>query len=531
MRKAFLFLFLFISCAKFGPPPGGPEDKTPPEITGVSPLSGTVRVDTSAFLEFTLSKKVERTSLVKNLFISPALVDSFHDELKGKIYRVYPNRYLKKGITYVVTLGTGIRDLRGNVLAQAYTLSFSTGQTIDSGEIAGQLFEKTSSVGGALVKAFRISDSAVAIDWKKPDYQTTTGNDGRFKFSFLPSGRYRLLASAGEKFALYHREITASKIGAKEIPSQLFLEPADTAGLSLLSAQFNRDRLLVLTFNRPLNSSDTLLTNFRIVAPESVGLQSAFANPNEKDKLYLAASFPLKELEAKIYYSTASGKPTHLDSSVFLISASPDKTPPRLAWSEPKNRQGRIGFSDTLKFFFSEPVALASETALPSLYDSLNAAVSVVWSQPQANAFFFAPQKNLRPAEWYRFRFPAGSTVDRTDNAWTDSLWTAFQTYSPDSLGTVNGLAEGRGEDKIVLEFQELSSGWSKKAVVSDSVFSVPLLAGKYFLFGFVDTNGDQKREAGSLSPFAFPEPAFFYPDTIFVRSRFETEEVDISIR
>lgn len=531
MKKAFLFLFLFINCAKFGPPPGGPEDKTPPEITSVSPPSGATGVDTSAFFEFSFTKKVERTSLAKNVFISPALVDSFHDELNGKIYRIYPNRYLKKNITYVVTLGTGFRDLRGNFLAQAYTLSFSTGQTIDSGEIAGQLFEKTSPVNRALVKAFRISDSAAALDWQKPDYQTTSGNDGRFKFSFLPSGRYRLLASAGEKFALYHREITASKVGAKEIPFQLFLEPSDTAGLSLLSAQFSRDRLLVLTFNRPLNSSDTLLTNFRVAAPESVGLQSAFINPNEKDKLYLTAIFPLKELESKIYYPTASGKATRLDSSDFLISFSPDKTPPRLVWSEPKNRQGRLGLSDTLKFYFSEPVTLASETAVPTLYDSLNAAVSVVWSQPQADAFLFVPQKNLSPAEWYRFRFPAGSTVDRTGNSWPDSLWTLFQTYSPDSLGTVNGRVENRGEDKIVLEFRELFSGWSKKAAVTDSAFSVQLLAGKYFLFGFVDKNGDQKREAGTLSPFAFPEPAFFYPDTIFVRSRFETEGVDITIR
>ncbi|MCI0596772.1 MAG: Ig-like domain-containing protein, partial [candidate division Zixibacteria bacterium] len=119
-----------MSCAKFGAPPGGPEDKIPPEVLSVSPPSGSIQVDSGVFFEFTFSEKVQRASLAANVFISPPLADSFHDELKGKIYRVSPNRYLKKEVTYVVTLGTGVRDLRGNTLSQAYSLSFSTGEKI-----------------------------------------------------------------------------------------------------------------------------------------------------------------------------------------------------------------------------------------------------------------------------------------------------------------------------------------------------------------------------------------------------------------
>lgn len=539
MRRALFLPLLFLSCAKFGPPPGGPEDKTAPEIVSVFPASGSTKVDTASFFEFRFSKSVDRTSLARNVFVSPALIDSFHDELKGKIYRVFPNRYLAKGVTYVVTLGTGLRDLRGNPLAQAYSFSFSTGLTIDSGEIAGQVFEKTAPVLQAAVKAYRIADSAAEVNWKKPDYQTATGKDGRFKFSFLPSGRYRLLTQTAEKFGLYHRDVPAGKVGGKALPFQLFLETLDTAALALIDARFNRDRLLVLTFSRPLDFSDTLLTNFRLTAQGSIRLESAFFTPNEKEKLYCAADFPLREQEAKIYFSppTAGGeKIPERDSATFLAGVGLDKTPPRLVWSLPPNHQERAGLSDTLKFYFSEPVTLLSGDLQPSLSDSFGTSVPLVWSQPQANAFFFVPSKTLRSAEWYRFRFPAQSAADRAGNLLVDSLWLTFHTFFPDSLGTVTGRVEkaarlGKTSSSVVLEFRELSSGWRKKETVSDSAFSISLLAGKYFLFGFSDLNGNQKRDPGALSPFSFPEPAFFYPDTIFVRARFETEGVDIAIR
>ncbi|MGH8005230.1 MAG: Ig-like domain-containing protein, partial [Limisphaerales bacterium] len=515
MRKAFLFSFLFLSCAKYGAPPGGPEDKTPPEILTVAPPSGSIRVDSGAFFEFVFSEKVARASLAPNVFISPALPDSFRDELKGKTFRVYPNRYLQKGVTYVVTLGTGVRDLRGNPLAQAFSFSLSTGEKIDSGEIAGQVFDQTTPTAQASVKTYRITDTLAAVDWQKPDYQTSTGKDGQFKFSFLPSGRYRLLVSSGRKFGLYHRDAVTSRVGEKTVPIQISLAPFDTAALELLDARFNSDRFLVLAFNRSLDFRDTLAAGFSIftVSPtESIKVRSVFLNPNQKEKLYLAGDFPAVEREAVVRFPALAARygRKSLDSALFLVGAKPDETAPKLAFSEPPNRRERFGFSDTLKFYFSEPVFQNFEGNAPGLFDSLGTSVQMAWSQPQANAFFFTPQKNLRQGEWYRFRFPAGAVKGRAGNVVADSAALSFRTYFLDSLGTVSGRFAGKASGRILLEFRELRSGWTKIETVADSSFSVPMLSGKYFLSGFVDENGNRQREPGSLTPFAFPEPAFF---------------------
>lgn len=527
MRKALGLLLFLLGCAKFGPPPGGPEDKIPPEILSVRPASGSIRVDSSAFIEFVFSKKVEKTSLARNVFISPALPDSFSDELKRNTYRIFPRRYLSRGITYVVTLGTGVRDLRGNTLAQAYSFSFSTGESIDSGEIAGQLFEKTAPVRGAAVKLYRVADSLALVDGKRPAYQTTSGTHGRFKFSFLPLGRYRLLAEAQSKFALYHRDVTALKMGEKQPSFQLFLDVLDTASLKLADARMNRDRLLVLTFNKAPGFLDTALNRFRISGAE-VKLQSVFANPAEKEKLYLAGEFPLVEKEAALFFSPSGGGAS--DSIRFLVSASPDKSVPRLIFSDPANRSGRRGVADTLKLFFSEPVNLNPNANGLGLLDSLGIAIATVWSQPQTNALQFVPSQLLRAGEWHRFRLPSGALADRAGNPTADSLLLFFRTYFPDSLGSVSGRISGAKKGETVLEFRELSSGWSRKEKVRDSVYSTGLLSGRYFLFGYGDLNQNGRREPGSLAPFRLSEPAFFYPETVFVRARFETEGVDIEI-
>ncbi|MCI0597444.1 MAG: Ig-like domain-containing protein, partial [candidate division Zixibacteria bacterium] len=342
-------------------------------------------------------------------------------------------------------------------------------------------------------------------------------------------------ASLGQKFGLYHRDIVTAKVGERAFPAQIFLEPLDTAALELLDARMNSDRLLVLTFNRALDLFDTLASGFPVWVrspADSIAVRTVFSNPNQKEKIFLSADFPVVEKEAVVRFSALAAR--YLkgkgDTALFLIGAKPDKTPPKLVFSDPTNRRERMGLADTLKLYFSEPVGPNFEANASGLFDSLGAPVPMAWFQPQANGFFFAPQNPLRPGEWYRFRFPAGTVKDQAGNGSTDSAALSFRTYFPDSLGTVGGRFLGNTSRRIVRAFRELRSNWSKTETAADSAFSLPMLSGKYFLSGFLDENGNGKRESGSLSPFAVPEPAFFYPDTVFVRARFETEGIDITI-
>lgn len=68
-------VIVIAACARQGFPPGGPEDKTPPELAKVTPapLSANVPTGTSVIFEF--SKPMNHRSVEDNLFIVPIPAD------------------------------------------------------------------------------------------------------------------------------------------------------------------------------------------------------------------------------------------------------------------------------------------------------------------------------------------------------------------------------------------------------------------------------------------------------------------------
>jgi len=54
------------------------------------------------------------------------------------------------------------------------------------------------------------------------------------------------------------------------------------------------------------------------------------------------------------------------------------------------------------------------------------------------------------------------------------------------------------------------------------------VLPGKYFMGGFLDFNEDETLSLGQPEPFSPLEPFVVYPDTIYVRSRWRTEGVEL---
>ncbi|MGH7454020.1 MAG: Ig-like domain-containing protein, partial [bacterium] len=110
----------------------------------------------STHLEFTFSEKIDHASFEQALFISPASAQNEEKRLRFRwrglrVEVIFPDS-LRQERTYVVTLGTDVRDLRNNRLASAFSLAFSTGDSIDTGEIHGQIFHEKPA--GVLILAY-----------------------------------------------------------------------------------------------------------------------------------------------------------------------------------------------------------------------------------------------------------------------------------------------------------------------------------------------------------------------------------------
>ena len=181
---------LSLGCAKIGPPTGGPMDKEPPRILSHYPESDALEVARDTKVEIVFSEPMNREQTEAAIFTSPT----------GPLQLAWRGRRLRIAMplaeerTYVLTVGTGARDLRGNALTKSFTLAFATGLQLDEGLVRGRVYQDHQPVAGAHVWAYDLGTFSGRVGLDEPSYQTQSGTDGGLR---ICPPRSRPLSGAG----------------------------------------------------------------------------------------------------------------------------------------------------------------------------------------------------------------------------------------------------------------------------------------------------------------------------------------------
>ena len=120
-------LCLCCACAKVVPPQGGPVDNTPPQIVSNSPDIDQINVSLERYVEIVFSEPMDHRRTEEAIFVSPG--DPLGFRWRGRTLRI--DLVLRSERTYVVTVGTGARDLRNNALEQSFSFAFATGARLN----------------------------------------------------------------------------------------------------------------------------------------------------------------------------------------------------------------------------------------------------------------------------------------------------------------------------------------------------------------------------------------------------------------
>jgi hypothetical protein len=111
----------------------------------------------------------------------------------------------------------------------------------------------------------------------------------------------------------------------------------------------------------------------------------------------------------------------------------------------------------------------------------------------------------------------------------------SFKTYNIDSLGEVSGEVEiASSLDSIstpYLVFRNVEGDFEYTQPVKQRNFKFSLPGGKYLLAGFIDSNQNGRYDPGYLKPWRLAETYAIYPDTIRIRPRFETADIEFKFR
>ena len=530
---------VLFSCANQAPPTGGPPDETPPELRESYPANGQVNVSPRAVVNISFSEWISPAGASGAVSIYPYLPRGVTVKASKNRLRITPKELWKDNTTYHIVIETTFKDLQGNPLVSPINVVFSTGAVLDSGRLDGVAVPLTPFT--ALPKAalyFEGGEWADSSYFLRPDYVAHIDSAGKFSFTHLREGKYRVTAFydtyrfgrlvAGDTcFTSPEQTVTVTKA-----EQSIRLYPAESKAKDTAQAGDTADSLRA-----------------------SKNVEDSLRAGKKADSLHASKKAETDTLPLKLKSYLPKG----------LASLMPEL---RLIWSKP----ARVSLS----------MVMAADTA-----DGDSAAFYFAAAGKHSDTTLLAPAKRLKPGLAYRLRIPPQAVKDTAGNiAVVDTVKTAAAkgNAAKDSLAkksaavdsvSIDSTAKNNlaGDSGVVKDTTEKDSvkpsmievviktlpadslcyrlqggaeclephakrkwvytpiGRDEKFTVADkegtfSFDSIP--ASKGTLLWFIDENGDNRLTTGMLIPWRAPERFLAVPDTIEAKARWEIENLQI---
>lgn len=185
---------LLSSCARMGRPDGGWYDETPPHVIASTPADRSTDVSAKKVnIYFDEFIKLENAS--EKVVVSPPQLEQAEIKATGKKISVLLKDSLKPNTTYTIDFSDAIKDNNeGNPMGN-YTYSFSTGNHIDTLEVAGTVLaaQNLEPVKGILVGLY--AEFADSCFLKQPMLRVARADSrGHFVIKGVAPGAYRIYA-------------------------------------------------------------------------------------------------------------------------------------------------------------------------------------------------------------------------------------------------------------------------------------------------------------------------------------------------
>ncbi len=546
-----LILLLAAACARQGAPPGGPVDSKPPRIMATVPRPDTTRVplDSRIFLHF--NETVEHRSCEESIFITPQPAEKPRFKWHGKKLEIILPGGLLSQRTYVITVGTGTRDLRNIAMASSYSLAFSTGDSLDRGGLAGKILCEGQPEGVQLW-AYELGvggepDPAIT----PPLYVTQANSLGEFALEYLALGTYRLFAVGDrDRNSRYDAEREIIGVASRDYLltadqpriDGLLLRAAlqDTTPPALAGASALDACHLDLRFSeRMAGRGLTNPANYRITAgSDTLAVLDLFIDKRNPAYLHLLTSAQ----HADAAYTVTVGEGWDLaghplsDTSrtaVFTGSARADSAKPYFIASRPEDKARNVPLDAAIALAFSEAMDQPLAGLAFSLKDTSRTPLPGRITWLSSAEMEFRPDSLLRPDRLYTVTMAVDSLRDRQGNPLSDTLLTIrFQTLNPDTLseiaGTLRDAAPDRSGPFFITARIPKGAAYEITTAQEGAYRFEKIMPGEYLIDFFRDEDGDGRFSPGRPFPWQPAERYALYPDTVRVRSRWPNEGNDL---
>ena len=549
---------LIVSCAKEGMPPGGPEDKTPPVILNTFPENEAVRVDPNTEVLIQFSEIVKIAQPEDAIFISPFPGENVKYGWKGKALSIKFPEPLRENRTYVVTVGTKIKDLRNNPLAETFALAFSTGDSLDRCTLSG-IVESPKSPQGIDVWAYQIEEDAEPDPANRPpDYRVQCDQSGRFAFSNLAEGTYRLFAVRDQMADNFYQrgedEIGVPCFDVRAVPAagspaipDIYFKTCfeDTTAPSLVRARANDSNSCTVQFDEEVLPDDgDWLACFEIHDTQDslnlLAIHEIIPTPLKSDVITLLTDTMTGGCPYQLKvsgFSDLSGNAidTNYCTADFTGESRPDTMCPSITIMEPNPGTRDVLVEEAVHLIFSEPMDTTGKGIHLAIDDSTQMFIAGTMDWWGSMELYYYPNILLDGKTAYRVFIDSLSLSDLAGNFLPDTTW-KFTTINPDTLSEISGIItdpEATASGSIVVQARTVgkTSRIQETYLFESGLYSIKnLLPGLYVLSAYRDSNEDGFYSYGMAYPYLPSERYMLYSDTVKIRSRWPNEGNDFSL-
>lgn len=275
-------ILLLSGCAQISAPTGGPKDTLPPRLVKSKPSLNEVNF-TGNKLSFSFDEFVDLKNLSSNLIISPFQKNNPTVNYNLKTVTVKFKDSLLPNTTYTVDFGNAIADINEGNILKNFSITFSTGPTIDTKEIHGKvLLAETGKVDSTIMVMLYKDAPDSAVTSRKPDYLAKLNGNGEFTFNNLPATLFSIYAlkdgdgnkwynSKSEIFAFDSKKINTNEINPAVVLYAFAEKTTNTPTAQQTKKEKEKEKKLkyttnligkkqdllqpfFLTFNAPLNN-------------------------------------------------------------------------------------------------------------------------------------------------------------------------------------------------------------------------------------------------------------------------------------
>lgn len=536
MRKAFIYLFVVlisVRCAQITPLTGGKKDVAPPKALIYYPENASLNFS-SKQITIQFDEYIRLKDIANQFIITPQTKEIPEIQANGKTLKIIFNESLINNTTYKLSFGNAVIDLHEGNELQNFEYVFSTGNTIDSLKLSGQVlnaYDKAPSTK-LLIGLYEATANDSVVYKDKPLYIGKTDNAGHYNFSYLPNTPFKLIAindinknlmydGSEEQIAFYDtlvnpvNGIPADLLLFKEVPHKNFIK----------KSSFIEYGKAIIVYNKPQNDI------------KSINAENLFQISKNltKDTITLYYKNVFDTLKTYISYHNRKTDTINIKIPSFETIEKIRKNK-AIKYNLRSNISSILPYFESPQFELNFPISAKNisenKIILIEQKDSIKIKKTTTLLTNEGSLNTFTIKSEFKPETNYTLTIDANAIKDSVSNRYNDSITYIFTTTSLEDYAQLNlKLYFPKKENYIVLLFNDKEQV-IKKTLIEISLESTSeklieyknLLPGNYFCRVVEDVNKNGSFDTGDYFSRKQPESIFVNINAIKLLAGWEIE-------